>query len=341
MASQRNQLAYLGRNWLELKKVQCSPTLNGSVRMDTEFEYLIKRIADAEFASYPFKHLYLENFLSDQHLGAIISAEEIARPVFDSTSEMIEDLLAVGYEVQPFPGCVNSVKDYLAHHDSGNRKFKSRLVEGFGLTMRLSRYREPLLSRLVDFLNSGPFKLALEEKFGISESNFVETAIQKYLDGYEISPHPDIRKKALTYMLNINTSELAEKENIHTHLLKFRPEYRYLYDFWRYNTEIDRCWVPWDWCESAIETNSNNSIVIFAPSDETMHAVSLRYDHLQFQRTQVYGNLWYDESPAKYKLDHSQIDLCSRQPGKVASLAKSALTRLGSVIRRTRGYTGS
>ena len=50
----------------------------------------------------------------------------------------------------------------------------------------------------------------------------IDTGIQKYLDGYEISPHPDLRKKVLTFMININTSEQAFKESYHTHYLEFK-----------------------------------------------------------------------------------------------------------------------
>ena len=38
---------------------------------------------------------------------------------------------------------------------------------------------------------------------------------------------------------------------------------------------------------------TNNSIVIFSPHSESMHAVKANYDHLRHQRTQMYGKLWY------------------------------------------------
>ncbi len=31
---------------------------------------------------------------------------------------------------------------------------------------------------------------------------------------------------------------------------------------------------------------------MFAPGNDTLHAVRLRYDHRAYQRTQIYGNLW-------------------------------------------------
>lgn len=39
---------------------------------------------------------------------------------------------------------------------------------------------------------------------------------------------------------------------------------------------------------------------MFAPSDDSMHVIKLNYNHLLFQRTQIYGNLWYDESTAVF-----------------------------------------
>ena len=117
--------------------------------------------------------------------------------------------------------------------------------------------------------------------------------IQKYLDGYEISPHPDIRKKAATYMVNINPSNESESFNHHTHYLKLKPKYNYVKEFWKGNKDAERLWVPWDWCTTEFLQSKNNSIVIFSPSDETMHGVKADYEHLSTQRTQLYGNLWY------------------------------------------------
>jgi hypothetical protein len=113
------------------------------------------------------------------------------------------------------------------------------------------------------------------------------------MSGYEISPHPDIRKKCLTYMININTDAAAESLDLHTHLMRFKDPWQKIYDFWDSNPSIDRCWVPWQWCSDTFIHAKNNSIVMFAPNNRSLHAVKLDYDHLDFQRTQIYGNLWY------------------------------------------------
>tara|TARA_E500000178_G_scaffold320538_1_gene343717 strand:- start:193 stop:726 length:534 start_codon:yes stop_codon:yes gene_type:complete len=133
--------------------------------------------------------------------------------------------------------------------------------------------------------------------------------LQKYLDGYEISPHPDIRKKALTFMINVNPNKRSEIENIHTHLLKFKPEYSYVSKFWQYNTEIERDWVPWQWCTTEKLFSKNNSIIIFKPSDISLHAVRAEYEHYDFQRTQFYGNLWFNQDTSPEKFAWSELNL--------------------------------
>ena len=50
---------------------------------------------------------------------------------------------------------------------------------------------------------------------------------------------------------------------------------------------MDRCWVPWHWCETIKKQTDNNSVVIFAPDDDTIHAVNTDYQHLDYQRTQI------------------------------------------------------
>ncbi len=41
--------------------------------------------------------------------------------------------------------------------------------------------------------------------------------------------------------------------------------------------------------------SENNSMILFHPDNNpaTMHAIRLNYNHLKYQRTQIYGNLMY------------------------------------------------
>ena len=45
--------------------------------------------------------------------------------------------------------------------------------------------------------------------------------------------------------------------------------------------------------------SENNSMLIFHPDNNppTLHAIRLNYNHLKYQRTQIYGNLMYDNPP--------------------------------------------
>lgn len=108
-------------------------------------------------------------------------------------------------------------------------------------------------------------------------------------------------------MLNVNPSGHSEELDIHTHYLKFKPKKCFISEFWRHNENLDRCWVPWDWCDTVKRQCLNNSIVIFAPSWNTLHAVKLNYDHLITQRTQFYGNLWYEDSPSLPRPQYSDF----------------------------------
>lgn len=261
------------------------------------FDYIIDKIRAAEFGEAPFKHIYLDDIFSPEHLQAITQAPEINLPAARSDAELFETLFGAGYKVIDFPGCVTDRDKYIAWHRERRVEHSvSTACEGFGMTLRLMAPKSPIISELHAFLVGDAFRDAIAAKFGIDLGLvFPDSGIQKYLDGYEISPHPDIRKKALTYMVNINPHAGAESLDHHTHYLTFKDGYKYVQTFWEGNPKIDRCWVPWSWCETQTQQTRNNSIVIFSPSNDTMHGVKASYDHLKGQRTQLYGNLWYKE----------------------------------------------
>ena len=272
--------------------------------MTQRFSYLLDEIANAEFQQYPFKHIYIDNFLREQDFAAIISAPEVALAPVSSDEALFDQLFDRGYKILPFPGCIVDKGDYIKWHSSKDIRVRDKtscgrqvktLCEGFGVTLRLaSPSQNGVLAELREFLDGVEFNSALAAKFQISyDETSPDTGLQKYLDGYEIPPHPDIRKKALTYMVNINPHPDSENEEHHTHYLTFKPRYKYVEEYWRGHPEYDRCWVPWDWCETIYQQRQNNSIVAFSPSENTLHAVKANYNHLKHQRTQLYGNLWY------------------------------------------------
>lgn len=267
----------------------------------TQFDYLIDKIQQADFSHSPFKHLLIEDFFHPDDFKQIISAQEIHLPPAANDRDLFEKLFAHDYKIISFPGCIEDKDAYIKwhrHKDSAQAAAATNTAcEGFGITLRLSKTQTPLLQTLKTFIEGEAFNRALADKFGVAfERTYCDGGIQKYLDGYEISPHPDIRKKALTFMVNINPSATSESQEHHTHYLTLNAAHRYVQSFWEGNPRVDRCWIPWSWCETSFQQRRNNSIVIFAPSDDTLHGVKAAYDHLPYQRTQLYGNLWYQEN---------------------------------------------
>jgi len=308
-----------------------------------EFNYLTEKIAEAEFDPHPFPHIVITDFLSDQHFESVTRCQQVDLAPQPSTEALIETMLAHGYRVESFPGCTTNIADYIRCLSKDRWPVDKRKLEGYGMVFRLQKIEDPTVARLVSFLGSAAFKSALEAKFAVTRPTRIDTAIQKYLSGYEISPHPDIRSKCLTYLININPDESADGLSVHTRLLKFKPEWEFIYLFWEKNPGIDRCWVPWDWCTVEKTISPNNSIVAFATSDQSLHAVKLRYDHTRFQRTQIYGNLWHTDVPygALASVEYNMFDIQGRgrrapAPTALKSAKNLAIAARNSVWRRWR-----
>lgn len=263
-----------------------------------KYDYLIEKIQKAPFETRPFKHIYLEDFFSKSDFDEIINSNQISLAEQKNDYELHDELLRNGYEIISFPGTTSNFRDYARWHKKKSNnsiiKHNKDIVSSLGIVYRLNKPGDKIQS-LFDFINSEEFNKALAHKFNINFTNCkVDNGIQKYLDGYEISPHPDIRRKALTFMININPNHYDQDYN--THYLEFKDEFKYVQNYWENNINSERCWVPWDWCITNKIQNINNSIVIFSPSNDTIHAVKADYNHLISQRTQLYGNLWYEKS---------------------------------------------
>ena len=267
------------------------------------FNYILNKINNAKFLYHPFKHIEINDVFENEHFNKIIDQDQIKFAKMNSDEELISHLENKNYKPVIFPGCVTNSKDYIKWH--GNKKNKNLNVsstEGFGMTYRLTNAESEIISKLVTFISSNEFQQVIAKKFSIDLKDvYFDQGIQKYLDGYEISPHPDLKSKALTFMFNINPNTSSEKLNHHTHYMRFKNNYKYVEEFWKGNLNFDRCWVPWDWCETIKTQTKNNSVVIFSPDNNTMHAVKAKYDHLPYQRTQLYGNLWYKKELKKIK----------------------------------------
>ena len=276
------------------------------------FNYVIEKIKRSEFKNTPFRHLYIENLFDENHFSAITNAREINIPPINCDSDLFDSLFEKGYKIIGFPGCITDKAKYIKWHETnrgGKLSSTHSACEGFGITLRLYKPETEILIKLKNLLESEEFNSVIAEKFGIQLSDItLDNDIQKYLDGYEISPHPDYRKKAATFMVNINPHNNSENLNHHTHYLKTKKNFDYVTNFWKTNHDVQRCWIPWDWCETDFVQSKNNSIVLFSPSDETLHGVKTKYNHLAGQRTQLYGNLWYKKEKKLRMVQWEDLD---------------------------------
>jgi len=302
------------------------------------FDYIIDKIRNAEFATEPFKHLHIPDLFTPEDFREIVAAQEISLGSQASDEALFEAMFASGYKIIEFPGCITDRDAYLRWHKNKQpgAKFVHSACEGFGVVLRLMEARSQVINELMQFLNSAEFQQAIGDRYGVDTSGLVyDAGIQKYLDGYEISPHPDIRKKALTFLVNINPAPDSERYDHHTHYMRFVEERKYVRDFWERAGFADRCWVPWAWCETAKTQPENNSMVLFSPSNDTLHAVKAEYDHLRGQRTQLYGNLWYKNKPKMVQVEWEELakgDLDAIKPPR-ATIKDVARAVLPSSVR--------
>jgi hypothetical protein len=281
------------------------------------FSYLVNKIMTAEFVQVPFSHIEINDFFSSEHFEKIVHSEGIKIPEQKNTAQLYNHLKDLNYQEINFPGCTTSIDQYL-EWESGKTKRHTNVdtCEGFGMVLRLQKYNNSFLEKVSQFLSSEEFINALCEKFSIERQGvFYDFGVQKYLNGYEISPHPDVRSKALTFMINANPYVNSESLDYHTHYLELIETKKYVQEFWKYNVEYDRCWIPWEWCNTVKKQITNNSIVIFAPNYDTLHAVKATYNHLETQRTQFYGNLWFSQGTmAGYVDSKSQDNTSNNKP---------------------------
>ena len=299
------------------------------------FEYLLEKIRCAKFRDYPYRHILIENFFSDHDFQKIINGTQIKLPKADSIEDLIGILKTHGWTPRPFGGCTINEKAYIRWRNNKENGYQNvDTCSGFGMAYDLLEPESKWLKDLRDFLRSEYFFNAIAEIFEITKQPFrIAGGCHKYLSGYEISPHPDSRNKALTYMININSNPLSERELHHTHYMTLKKRYEYISSYWEGNPEIDRSWLPWDWCNTVFQQNKNNSIVIFSPNNKTIHAINSNYDDLNHQRTQFYGNLWYKEYPKLPRPSWSSLRITPKSEVKNASLVWKIRNKLDETTK--------
>lgn len=297
------------------------------------FTYLLDKLDAAEIPSDPFPHVYLESFLDRGDFEAVVSSPDITLPAAANVDELFSILDTLSYQPIEFPGCTKSRAAYVAWLETAIKpKDTHAACEGKGMALRCTRARSEAVRSLDAFFQSRELRDLLTRKFAISGPTELDCGLQKYLNGYEISPHPDIRQKALTWMLNVNPGSNTEGHDYHTHYMKFRPEWDFVRRFWRDTLDAETCWVPWQWCETRKRQTVNNSIVVFSPRHDTLHAVRARYDHLPAQRTQFYGNLWYKPGPLTFRPEFQDFASGYAPARSRSGLVKSAAIRLKSQL---------
>ena len=108
-----------------------------------QFNYLIEKIQETEFISAPFAHLYIEDFLSADHLHLLQTSPQLSLQVHESIERLLYDLIKQGYQIQKFPGCFTSTKQYLDWFNSNDIHCidRSDVVESAGMAFRLMQIK--------------------------------------------------------------------------------------------------------------------------------------------------------------------------------------------------------
>ena len=131
------------------------------------FKYLSEKIQNAKIIESPFKHVEIENFLSEEHLSIILNDPQIHFEKCKDTIALINKILTSDYIIQNFPGCCNDVNDYL------NRLFKNdwpsevkgNPIESYGITFRINnRGYNPEYTVKINIIKKIIFVVPLPEK---------------------------------------------------------------------------------------------------------------------------------------------------------------------------------
>ena len=153
------------------------------VNSDMLMDYILKKIEDAEIISKPFPHIIIPNFLEDYDLKNILDNIET-----DHLNEIEKKYKKVHY-----PGAKSSTEEL------------TKRPTGTGLVYALKEDYHKGNIKLNKILNSEDFKQTLFKKLNIPKNinGWNVYQINKDLNGYEISPHPDITGKVITYQINL------------------------------------------------------------------------------------------------------------------------------------------
>src|SRR5688572_30823984 len=131
------------------------------------FTYLLEKISNQPFSTFPFKHVEIFDFFSPEDFAIITHSPEVHIADVGSDLELIAKLKDNGYEPIYFPGTTENVQAYLDWHAGKGKHTNLETCEGFGMTYRLMSFKTPLLAELNDFFNSPEFLNCVADKFGV------------------------------------------------------------------------------------------------------------------------------------------------------------------------------
>ena len=111
------------------------------MRTKYDFRYLSNKIFEADFIKEPFKHVYIENFFSEEHFDEILNSQEICAPDASNDKELIDGLIQKGFKPIEFPGCTTDLDKYIDEINAPIKNLKSRNDLVCGVLVRQTDYR--------------------------------------------------------------------------------------------------------------------------------------------------------------------------------------------------------
>ncbi len=231
--------------------------------------YIIKKIQDSVIIEKPFPHIIIHNFFEDEDLTKILNNIEI-----ENLNEIEKKYIKVHY-----PGAKSSKEEL------------TKRPTGVGLVYALKEDYHKNNVKLNKVLNSEDFKKVLFKKLNIPKNidGWNVYQINKDLNGYEISPHPDITGKVITYQINLSNTDILDNYDLSTKFHTIKPEcLKYIKEL---SKKKLRPWGKWEWFDKGKSiTYTQNTFMAFAPSDISYHSVKLEnYPQEKYQRTMLRG----------------------------------------------------
>lgn len=263
----------------------------------SKFDYLLQKIRNAPIRLEPYPHIIIPNFFNQDDYNALLSSQlamvkpdgktsQLTLPQVSNRDELRIELDRHGWQPISYPGAIEGATgDDLLSRPTGSGlvyKLTNKQADGpTGIRTLLHKFLVGKDSQVADTLLS---------KFGKEPgSGWNVYEYNKDLNGYEISPHPDVSGKLITYQVNLAEDDRLAEYNLATRLLSIKPEHQA--DIDRLAAERERPWGLWKWFnEVATVPFVGNTFFAFAPADNTYHAVKLEeYPETEQQRTMIRG----------------------------------------------------